>query len=434
MVADCHVSSLYASEQMSIPFTLPCLLADPPPANGATVLSNARLFDGTGAPVRDDMTVILEGGRIESVSHSPVDHPGDARIIDLAGRFLMPGIIDCHTHLSAQNQPDLPEGVEALLPGVAGHLVASSMQKALRMGITTVRDVGAFGDTVLEARQAMRLGAFRGPRVLTCGRIVSATSAGGRHFAGMYREADGPDEMRKAAREQLRRGADFVKIMMTGARSVELENPAPAQVTLEETRALIDEVHRQGYRVAAHCEGLEGTALAIEEGVDTIEHGFYLHRRPELLGQLAERQGVLIPTLSYLLDIAERDSDAWSANLVERGVYNVEEAYKTVAAASEAGVPIAMGFDSRPEEHASSELGLMVDAGMSTNEALTAATSTGARALGLDHLIGTVGPGKLADLVVIDGDPLEDIDLLVDPDRIHLVFQNGEPVAGRAAG
>jgi imidazolonepropionase-like amidohydrolase len=427
------VSPRYASAPMSIPFTLPCLLADPPPADGATVLSNARLFDGTGTPVREDMTVILDGGRIESVSRSPVDHPGDARIIDLAGRFLMPGIIDCHTHLSAQDRPDLPEGVEPLLPGVLGHLVASSMRKALRMGITTVRDVGAFGDTVLEARQAMRLGAFRGPRLLTCGRIVSATSAGGRHFAGMYREADGPDEMRKAAREQLRRGADFVKIMMTGARSVELENPAPAQVTLEETRALIDEVHRQGYRVAAHCEGLEGTALAIEEGVDTIEHGFYLHRKPELLGQLAERQGVLIPTLSYLLDITERDSDAWSANLVERGVYNVEEAYKTVAAASEAGVPIAMGFDSRPEEHASSELGLMVDAGMSTSEALTAATFTGAKALGLDHLIGTVGPGKLADLVVIDGDPLEDIDLLVDPDRIHLVFQNGEPVAGRAA-
>ncbi len=300
------------------------------------------------------------------------------------------------------------------------------------MGITTIRDVGAFGDTVLEARQAMRLGAFLGPRVLACGRIVSATSAGGRHFVGMYREADGPDEMRKAAREQLRRGADFVKIMMTGARSVEIENPGPSQVTHEELAALVDEVHRQGYRVAAHCEGLEGTEMAITEGVDTIEHGFYLHSRPDLLEQLATRQGVLVPTLSFLMDIAERDSDEWSDFLVERGTFNTGEAKKTLAAAMLAGVPIAMGFDSYPEERATSELGLMVDAGMSSHDALVSATSVGAKALGLDALIGTVEPGKLADLVVVDGDPIAEIGVLLDPDSIHLVFRSGEPVAGAA--
>ncbi len=412
---------------MTVPYVLPALLADPNPKEGVTALVNARLFDGTGAPVKDGATVLVRDGYISGESA-----PRDARVIDLERRFLMPGLIDVHTHLAEQPEIEIVEGMEPLRPGVKGHLVAAVAQRALRMGITTVRDVGARGDTVLEVRQAMRHGAFIGPRILACGRIVSATSPGGHHFEDMYREADGPDEMRKAAREQLRRGADFVKIMMTGARSVELENPGPAQVTREEVAALVDEVHRQGYRVAAHCEGLEGTALAIEEGVDTIEHGFYLHERPDLLDQLAARGGVLVPTLSFLADVAEQRHENWSEYLVKRGVYNVEQARKTLRAAIEVGVPIAMGFDSKPEEEAASELKLMVDAGMSTNDALVAATSTGAMALGLDNLIGTVETGKLADLIVVNGDPLEDIGILVDPDRIHLVFRSGMIVAGTA--
>jgi imidazolonepropionase-like amidohydrolase len=121
----------------------------------------------------------------------------------------------------------------------------------------------------------MRYGVFRGPRLLTCGRIVSATAPGGRLFPGMYREADGPDEMRKAVREQVRQGADYIKVMSTGARSVELEDPNPAQLTGDEIAALVDEAHRLGYRVAAHAEGLAGTELSIRLGVDTVEHGMY---------------------------------------------------------------------------------------------------------------------------------------------------------------
>ncbi|HSM44620.1 MAG TPA: amidohydrolase family protein [Acidimicrobiia bacterium] len=412
---------------MSVPFLLPCLLADPDPAAGTTVLTNARLFDGTGAPIREAMAVVIEDGYIESIGE---DAPRDGRLIDLEGRFLMPGLIDCHTHLTIKAEPELTEGEERLRPGVVGHIVAAVLRDALRMGITTVREVGAHGDTVFEVRQAARYGAFRIPRLVISGRLVSATSPQGSHFRDMYREADGPDEMRKAAREQIRRGADFVKILTTGARSVEWENPGPAQMTREEVAAVVDEVHRLGYRVAAHCEGLEGTRLAIEEGVDTIEHGFYLHQEPELLAQLAARRGVLVPTLTFLHDVAEHKADQWSDHLVERGAYNVEEAHRTLAAAIEAGVPIAMGYDSSPERLAASELGLMVEAGMSPAQALVAATSTGAYALGLDYLIGTVEPAKLADLVVVDGDPLDDISVLLDPDRIHLVLQGGEPMAG----
>lgn len=416
---------------MDIPFVRPSLLADPPPRPGITILRHARLFDGTSSPVRDDVTVVVEDGRIAAVAEGTASSPAGT-VIDLEGRFLMPGLIDCHAHVAAADLPAVPEGAEALRPGVVGHLVVASLRKALAMGITTIRDVGSYGETVLEVRQAMRCGAFRGPRLLTCGRIVSATSAGGRHFATMYREADGPDEMRKAVREQLRIGADFVKIMMTGARSVELENPAPPQVTVEEVAALVDEVHRQGYRVAAHCEGLDGTRLAIEHGIDTIEHGFFLNHEPALLDRMARENKVLVPTLSFLVDVADRHAEEWSPHLVTRGAYNLEEALKTVGAAVAAGVPLAMGYDSFPEELAASELGLMVEAGMSAHQALVAATSTGAMALGLDDQIGTVEEGKLADLVVVDGDPLVDTSVLTDPAAIHLVFQLGQPVGGRA--
>ena len=399
---------------------LPALLADPQPASRPLVLTNARVFDGTGAEPEETDSVVVIDGRV-----TDTDPPHDATVIDLGGRFLMPGLIDCHTHLTIHAAPSQREGEEALRPGVVGHFVATSLRDALRMGITTIRETGAHGDTVFAVRQAIRYGAFLAPRLLVSGRLVSATSPQGRHFRDMYREADGPDEMRKAAREQIRAGADFVKIMTTGARSVEWENPDPAQMTREEVAAVVEEVHRLGYRVAAHCEGLEGTRLAIEEGVDTIEHGFYLHQEPELLKKLARRRGVLVPTLTFLHDVAEHKAEQWSAHLVERGAYNIAEAERTLKAAIEADVPIAMGWDGEPEANAASELALMVKAGMTPADALVSATSMAAYALGLDNLIGTIGDGMLADLAVVDGDPLDDVAILTQPDRIQLVVRSG---------
>ena len=278
----------------------------------------------------------------------------------------------------------------------------------------------------------MRYGAFDGPRVLTCGRIVSPTGPGGRFFAGMYREADGIDDVRRAVREQLRYGADFVKVMTTGARTVELEDPDPPQLTRDELRALVDESHRMGYRVCAHCEGIAGTELAIEEGVDTIEHGMYLNQRPDLLDRMAASAQTLVPTLSFLIGLADSGPSTWTPSLVELGERNVEQARSTIVAARAAGVRIAMGFDSKPLRAATNELLRLVDFGLSPSEALVAATSDGAEALGLGDHIGTVAPGKLADLLVVDGDPIDDPAVLCDRERIWLVLRLGKPVAGAA--
>ena len=195
-------------------------------------------------------------------------------------------------------------GAEPIWPQTPAHFVSAALTRLLRMGFTTVRDVGSLGDEVVAARQAMRYGAFRGPRVLTCGQIISATAPGHRFFAGMYREADGVDDIRRAVREQLRKGADFIKVMSTGARSVELEDPDPAQLTAAEIEAMVDEAHRQGYRTAAHAEGLAGTELSIHAGIDTIEHGMYLNQRPDLLEAMAAAGQILVPTFSCFYGVA----------------------------------------------------------------------------------------------------------------------------------
>jgi imidazolonepropionase-like amidohydrolase len=412
----------------------PAFLADHRPSDRPLALTGARVVDVTDGTVRTAAAIVVRDGRIAEVVDDPRDVPGDATPVDVSDRYVLPGLIDVHAHLSmiehGRHRPTPPKGAEPLHDEVRGHLVAATLRRALRMGITTIRDVGAYGDVVLQVRQAMRYGALVGPRLFACGRIVSPTAPGARFFPQMYREADGPDDMRRAAREQLRAGADFVKIMTTGARTVELEDPNPAQVTPAEVEALVGEAHRQGYRVAAHCEGLGGTEVAVTAGVDTIEHGMYLNQRPELLAALAARGGVLVPTLSFLHHVA--DDGTWTPELTAQGRHNVEQAQLTIAAAREHGVRVAVGFDSPDADLAATELCTLVDAGLPAIEALRAATLGGAQALGVADQLGSIAPGLLADLLVVDGDPREDPRLLLRPDAIWLVLRNGDPVAGAA--
>jgi imidazolonepropionase-like amidohydrolase len=421
------------------------MLADPPAGADRLWLTGARLFDGTGARVREAAAVLVADGRIESIGSAADGVPDGATVVELGGRTLLPGLIDAHAHIKVQ-RPVPDPGAEPLWPAADAHFLAAELRETLRRGVTTVRDVGSYGDLVFEARQGMRYGAFRGPRLLSCGRIVSATAPGGRFFDGMYREADGADDIRRATREQLRRGADFIKVMTTGARSVELEDPDPAQLTRDEIATLVEEAHRQGYRVAAHAEGIDGTAIAIEEGIDTIEHGMYLNQRPDLLEQMAVNGQVLVPTLSCFYGVAGLESacghgssggceaagPAWSPLLVELAHHNLAQADLTLKAARAAGVRIAAGHDWHPFWNLAVEIQRMIAHGLDCTEALVAATAGSAYALGLDAHVGTVAPGKLADLLVIDGDPLAHPELLGHRERVWLVLQRGEAVAGAA--
>jgi imidazolonepropionase-like amidohydrolase len=394
------------------------------------VLWNARLLERS-----EPAFVAVSDGRIAEVGAAAGDPPAGS--VDVGGRTLLPGLIDAHVHLSSDVSrspglgPPPPVGGEDPRPRELGWFVlAKSARALLEGGITSIRDVGSYDDEAIVTRRAVELGLVEGPRILSCGRIISATAPGGALFGTMYREADGPDDMRKAVREQLRRGADYVKLMATGARSVLREDPEPAQMTREELAAIVDEAHRLGLRVAAHAEGLDGARLAVEEGVDTIEHGLSLHRAPEVLEQMAEKGIVLVPTLSTFHDLAERFAADFAPALVEQAKRQKEEAYETLVAAREAGVTLAMGYDSGPPGTNALELVRMVEGGLSAPEGIRAATRGSAQALGLDD-VGSLEPGDAADLVVVDGDPLADVRVLMERERTWLVVKDGRPVAGR---
>jgi imidazolonepropionase-like amidohydrolase len=426
-----------------VPHRHPSLLAAPAPAPGRLWLTGARLFDGTGGPVRDAAAVLVSDGVIERVGAAGDPVPEGARVLDLGGRTIIPGLINVHVHVQG-HEPRPEHGAEALLAGTSAHFLQSRLRDTLRMGVTTLRNVGSQSLQPQEARQAMRYGAFRGPRLLTCGLIISATAPGGRFYGAMYREADGPDEMRKAVREQLRDGADFVKVMTTGARSNELEDPEPAQMTDAEFVAVIDEAHRMGFKVAAHVEGLDGTAAAIAHGMDTIEHGMYLNQRPDLLDAMAAAGQVLVPTLSGyywmggLGDVIDPTAAAVDPqmlpSIVELAHHNLEQGTLSMRAARAAGVPIALGSDREgvSGDDTGLELARMVHHGLGGAEGLRSATAVAAEAIGLAHHIGTVEAGKLADLVIVDGDVVADPGLLMDPGRIWLVLQLGAEVGGAA--
>ncbi|MGH3088597.1 MAG: amidohydrolase family protein [Rubrobacteraceae bacterium] len=395
---------------------------------GGLVLANARLIDGMGG-IMERATVRVDGGRIAEVGPgADVEPRPGLEVMDLAGRTLMPALADAHIHFSSyQTLPEPLRGEEPRTPALRYFELANHARALVEMGVLTVRDVGSGDDHALHLRQAVRLGLCPGPRILACGRIVSATSPGCRVFTTMYRPADGCDEVRKAVREQLMMGADFIKVMTTGARSVVLEDPEPAQLTREEVRTIVEEARRMGVRVAAHVEGLEGARIAVEEGVDTIEHGLSLHREPELLDRMAASGQFLVPTLSTFHNLSQDIADKYPCVLVGQAKRQREEAYETLAAAKAAGVRIAMGFDSHPLGRNALELVRMVSGGLAAMEGLVAATSGAAAALGLDG-VGVVRPGAVADLLVLDGDPLEDPAVLLDPNRIKLVLQAGKPI------
>lgn len=394
------------------------------------VLWDCRLFDPEVGEATERRVITLQGDAIIAIDEALGEAPDGAH--DLGGATVLPGLIDAHAHVASDTTrspgfgpPPLQHGEPPRPAALAHYILAATGERFLRSGFTTVRDVGAYDDEVLVLRAAIDTGLVPGPRVYTCGRIISATGPGGDIFRSMYREADGPWEMRKAVREQLKRGAEFIKFMATGARSVVLEDPEPPQMTLEEMNAIVDEAHRMGKRVAAHAEGLEGTRLALEAGADTIEHGLALHREPRLLDDMAERGTVLVPTLSTFHDLAERFANIFPAVLVEQAQRQLEEAMKTVEMARRAGVTLALGYDSGPPGSSAQELLRLMEAGLTATEGIRAATLGGAAALGRDDL-GRIGVGCRADLVVVDGRPDEDPAVLTRPDAIPLVVGRGK--------
>lgn len=403
-----------------------------------TVLKNTTLIDGRGGKPIERGSLVIEDDRIVYAGASEQwVRPKQKAIneIDLAGRFVLPGLIDCHVHIAAECLPDStmngPLGWTSLV-------MLKHAQNTLAAGITTIRDVGGRHHLEFSLRKAVAAGMFAAPRMALAGKLLSITSAGSEWYDGMYREADGVDEVRKAAREQLKAGADLIKVLATGAVLAPGEKPGAAQFEMEEIRAAVVEAAKAGKIVAAHAHGIEGIRNAVEAGAKTIEHGTYLNQDPRVMERMAQEEIFLVPTLKAGFDVIYGDKPGIPDWIVEKSKETQEDALFSLRRAHEMGVPIAMGTDAATPynfhgENAM-ELAYMAEAGIPPMDCIIASTKNAARALGWEKKLGTLEAGKLADLIVVKKNPLEDLRSLADRRNIEYVMQGGKFVARQFAG
>jgi imidazolonepropionase-like amidohydrolase len=398
-------------------------------SNARVVLISAgALIDGTGAAPLRPGVVLIEDDHIRSIG-GRISAGADVTRLDFPAATITPGLIDCHVHLSDAGLADA--SIQDRDPSALRVLrMAEHARRTLMAGLTTVRDAGGRDHLEFALRRAAQEGLIRTPHLVLAGKIVSMTTAGASSWPGMYRQADGVSEVIKAVREQVAAGADVIKIMATGAvLSPGHERPTSAQFTREELRAAVETAHAMGLRVAAHAHGIDGIARAVEAGVDTIEHGTHLHEDPGVAKEMAARGVYLVPTLKALAHIADPEGTGVPEDMRAKAKDRRSDRDRTFRTALEMGVPIAMGTDAatpfnRHGENAE-ELALMVGLGMTPIAAIAAASGVAGRALGRDD-IGVLAPGRLADVVVWDGEPSEDIGALQRAPRA--VFLGGERV------
>jgi imidazolonepropionase-like amidohydrolase len=385
------------------------------------------VFVGDGR-ILEHATVLVEGERIVKVEEGNVAIPNDAHKIPLDGRTLLPGFIDCHVHLCLDGSPD-PMSASLVEPMTISVLRAADFARQTVMaGITSVRDMGGKDGIDIGLKQAIQSGLIPGPRMLVSGRLICMT---GGHGWQMGQEVDGPDEVRKAARHQIKAGADILKLMATGGVMTPAVEPGSEQLTEEELRAGIQEAHKAGKKTATHAMGTQGILNALRAGIDSIEHGVYLNE--EAVSLMVKRNIPLIPTLSALYHILTKGVEAGIPRFAVEKTQEVKPFHlESVQMAREAGVHIAMGTDAgtpfNAHGHNLGELERLVERGFTPMEALEAGTRIASEVLGLESQIGTIEVGKLADMVVVEGNPMEDVEMLLSEESVHLVMQGGKLV------
>lgn len=402
------------------------------------VLTGATLIDGNGGEPLANAAVHVKGERIAWVGSAaalpppsvPPSQWGEIEKVDATGKWLLPGLIDAHIHICYNGV----ESTFALLEKHRDELVLEAVdicKRVLSHGTTTIRDVGGEQYIEMSLRNAINRGFIEGPRMKLSGRVISMTG-GHAHF--IAREADGPDEMRKAAREQIKAGADLVKLMATGGSATPGQDIHASQLTVDEIRAVTEVAHMMGRTVAAHCHGTGGIRNCMLGGVDSIEHGTYLDEETADMmvangASLVLTIGVGNPDLeSYPLSPVQKADAERRKPMIEQGVKQIR---KTIALARSKGVFLGVGTDAGGNPLAphnfsmQREVELLVENDLTAMEAIGIATRNNAKILGWDDEIGTVEAGKFADLLLINGDPLVDVRNLRD---IAAVFKGGVKV------
>jgi imidazolonepropionase-like amidohydrolase len=415
------------------------------------IIRAARVFDGSGdAP--GPAEIVVENDRIVEVFRGGGTVAGDGdRVVDLTEGTLLPGLIDAHLHLKASGEPgDAAFGVGEIvnsIPAITLNCFRNA-QRDLEAGFTTVRDAACSHYADIALRDAINRGQLTGPRIWACGLGITSTSG---HMdrekilpphislPGPSAVADGPEEARKAVRMNLRYDVDFIKFNATLTEHVRrYKGYCAPEMTFDTMQALIQEAHWHGRTVTAHCYGGDGAAWALDAGIDGIEHGFYL--TDEQLEQMARQGTVLCPTLSVVGKFREMGSEALpkgASNLEAWRLKAIANAWKTVGRARELGVKIICGTDAAMPYviHGTNayELEMLVECGLTPTEALVAATGGAADGIAFPE-VGRIEAGRYADFVLVDGDPLADVRVLQERERIALVIKGGEVVVDRRAG
>ncbi|MBD3306694.1 amidohydrolase family protein, partial [candidate division KSB3 bacterium] len=337
-------------------------------------------------------------------------------VLDLAGHTILPGLMDAHVHLMFSGGPD-PTAIQQYSDPLLTLIAAQNASKTLQAGFTTVRDTGARGFVDIALRTAIEQGMIQGPRLFVSGHFICMTGGHGSTFGA--RQADGVAECRKAAREQLRAGVDVVKVMATGGVLTEGTEPGAAQLSEEELRAAIEEAHKAGKITSAHAHGTQGIKNALRAGIDSIEHGTYAD---EVALEMMREQGVFLAicigaTRAPILKAASNPDIP--AYIVQKNTAVLDHQLATLKTAYEMGINVVLGTDSgtpsNEHGHNAEELEIFVEQGIPPMDAIIASTSRVAKLLKIEDRLGTLEAGKLADVVVVQRDPLSNIAALKAP-------------------
>lgn len=419
---------------------------------GKTAVRAGSLIDGNGGFLEGGVVVVLDGATIERIGKADaIKIPDGCTVVDAGNATLMPGMMDCHLHLNQWNALTFKNYRAAafeVTPQLQMLYALLHAQICMEMGFTTLRDLGGYGYAghvtaeMCAIRDAIEFGILAGPRLFCAGWVIITNAhldcVLPRNFPRtMLATADGPWELRKLARSQLRIGADLIKTCCSGGGGTDKEEPDVRNMTQEEVDAIVDEAHAFGKRCAIHCFTPEAQKMAMRAGADTLEHSVFTD--DEAISMMKKKKIILTPTLQHRTDHAielrrQMGTPEFTLRKMKKIQPSTEQTFKRL---HRAGIKMALGTDTQLDPEMGSQAGEMViyvQFGMTPEEAIATGTKNAAEAIGIADKVGTLEPGKLADIIAVNGNPYADITVLTKKQNILLVMKEGRVYVDRRPG